>query len=403
MATMTEINEFIKNKAKELEAETIRIRTYLYEHPELSSKEYETVKFLKETIKEFGLEVEDVLGSTGFTVLFDTGKPGKTLGIRTDIDALPVEENPQNLAGPRKYYSKHPGVMHACGHDGHMAIVLSTMNILTEMKHYLSGKIYFIFEEGEEIGSGIEAMVQHLDNRGIDAIYGNHLAAFMDSGTISVDAGPRMAGAILVDFTVRGKSGHGSRPDMSINPIFAVANILTGLTNAWTNQIDVTKTVTLGLTQIHGGEADNVIPDKVNIRGSLRFYDVEEGRKAIDIVKKVADFTAQAHNCTVEFGEGFKIAGNPVINDEKLAELAISGNEEVMPGSVVHDVIWFASESFNQYRKIAPTLFAFIGVRNEAYGSGAEHHNDQFDIDENALINGVLATTKFAVDFLHKQ
>lgn len=402
MTTMKNVNEFIKNRAKELEPETIRVRTYLYEHPELSSEEYETVKFLKEEINKIGLLIEEVPGSTGFTALLDTGKPGKTLGIRTDIDALPVEENPNNLAGPRKYFSKNPGVMHACGHDGHMAIVLSTMKILNDMKGYLSGKIYFIFEEGEEIGSGIEAMIKHIENKGINAIYANHLTAFMDSGTVSVDAGPRMAGAILVEFTVKGKSGHGSRPDLSINPVFAAANILTGLTNAWANQIDVTKTVTLGLTQIHGGTVNNVIPDIVEIGGSLRFYDVEEGRKALEIIKKVADFTAQAHNCTVEFSENFQIAANPVINDEKLAELALTGVEEVMPKSIVHDIRWFASESFNQYAKIAPTLFAFVGVRNEAYGSGAEHHNDKFDIDENALINGVIVTTKFATDFLMK-
>ncbi|CAM3308264.1 amidohydrolase [Filibacter tadaridae] len=402
MTLTTDVNEFVKNKAKELEPETIRVRTYLYERPELSGKEYETAKFLKEEIKKLGLKIEEVPGSTGFTALLDTGKEGKTLGIRTDIDALPIEENPQNLTGPRKYFSKNPGVMHACGHDGHMSIILSTMKILYEMKDSLSGRTYFIFEEGEEIGSGIEAMVRHLENKGIDAIYGNHLTSFMDSGTVGVDAGPRMAGAILVDFSVHGKGGHGSRPDLSINPVFATANILTGLTNAWANQIDVTKTVTLGLTQIHGGTANNVIPDKVNIGGSLRFYDVEEGEKALDIIKKIADFTARAHNCAVEFSENFKIAALPVMNDEKLAALAQAGIEEVMPGSVVHDVRWFASESFNQYAKIAPTLFAFVGVGNEEYGSGAEHHNDKFDVDENALVNGVLATTKFAVDFLMK-
>lgn len=397
---MTGVNEFIKNKAKELESETISTRAYLHENPEVSAKEYETSKFLKDEVKKSGLLVEEVPRSTGFTALLDTGKPGRIVGIRTDIDALPIEEDPMNLAGPKKYFSKNSGAMHACGHDGHMSIVLSTIKILKEMEKKLSGKIYFIFEEGEEIGSGIEAMVQHLENKGIDAIYGNHLASFMDSGTVGVDAGPRMAGAILVDFAVQGKSGHGSRPDLSINPVFAAANILTGLTNAWVNQIDVTKTVTLGLTQIHGGTASNVIPDKVDIGGSLRFYDVEEGKKALDIAKNIIKVTAKAHNCTVEFSERFKISGMPVINDWELAELAQKGNEEIMPGSVVHDVKWFASESFNQYAKISPTLFAFIGIRNEEYGSGAEHHNDKFDIDENALINGVLATTKFAVDFL---
>lgn len=399
----TEMNAFIKKKAKELEQETIRIRSYLHENPELSSKEFKTVAFLKDKIQELDLIIENVPGSTGFTVLFDTGKPGKTLGIRTDIDALPVEENQDNLAGPRKYISKNPGVMHACGHDGHMAIVLSTMKILKAMQDDLTGKVYFIFEEGEEIGAGIDAMIKHLEDKEMDAIYGNHLVAFMDSGTVSVNAGPKMAGAILVDFTVLGKGGHGSRPDLSINPLFASAHVLTGLTNAWANQIDVTKTVTLGLTQIHGGSANNIIPDKVRIEGSLRFYDVEEAKKALDIVKKVADLTARAHNCTVEFSGDFKISANPVINDEELAEIAVEGNEEIMPGSVAGDVKWFGSEPFNQYAQIAPTLFAFIGIRNEAYGSGAEHHNEKFDVDENALINGVLATTKFAMDFLLKE
>lgn len=397
---MNEMTTFIKRKAKQLEADTINIRTHLHEHPELSSKEYETVKYLKKRIIALGLEIEDVPNSTGFTALLDTGKQGKTLGIRADIDALPIEEHPNNLAGPRKVISKNKGVMHACGHDGHMAIVLSTMEILVEMKSELTGKVYFIFEEGEEIGAGIDAMVAHLEDKQIDAIYGNHLAAFMDSGTISVDAGPKMAGAIFVDFSVYGKSGHGARPDLSVNPLFGAAHVLTGLTNAWANQLDVTKTVTLGLTQIHGGSANNVIPEKVDIGGTLRFYDVEEGKRAIDIVKKVADLTAQAHNCTVKFSDNFKVVAHPVVNDEKLAEIAIRGNEEIIPGSVVHDVQWFASEPFNQYATIAPTLFAFVGTRNEAAGSGAEHHNEQFDLDEKALIYGVQATTKFAVDYL---
>src|SRR5699024_9733547 len=142
-----------------------------------------------------------------------------------------------------KCISKHKGVMHACGHDGHMAIVLTTMEILYEMKDKLNGKIYFVFDEGEEIGRGIDAIVKHHQDKKIDAVNGNDLAAFMDSGTIAADEGHRMAGAILVDMTVWGKGGHGSRPDLSINPVFAAAHVLTGLTNAWANQIDVRKTV----------------------------------------------------------------------------------------------------------------------------------------------------------------
>lgn len=395
-----DINDFLSKRAKELESETIDLRAYLYAHPEVSTQEFETSKYLKEKVTDMGLIVEEVPDRTGFTALLDTKKPGKILGIRTDIDALPIEENPNNLAEKRQYNSKNPGVMHACGHDGHMAIVLTVIKIMKEIENELTGKIYFIFEDAEETGEGIEAMVNHLENKGIEAIYGNHLAAFLDSGKISVDSGPRMAGAIIVDFTVYGKSGHGSRPDLAINPVFASAQILSALSSAWANRIDVTKTVTLGLTQIHGGSANNVIPDDVKIGGSLRFFNVEEGKKALNLMKSVIQLTAEAHECTVEFDPKFEIAADPVVNDHDLALLAQDGIKDLMPDALVPEVTWFASESFNQYQKVAPSVFAFVGMRNEAYGSGAEHHNNKFDVDDQALIFGVLATAKFAVDYL---
>lgn len=396
----SEMMTFIKNKAKELEAETIEVRAHLHEHPEVSSQEFETAKYLKEKVKEMGLTIEEIPGGTGFTALLEMGSPGKTLGIRTDMDALPIEENPNNLAGKRKYLSKNSGMMHACGHDGHMAIVLTVIKIMHGMKEDLSGKIYFIFEEAEEIGAGIKPMLQHLKDKNIETIYGNHLAAFLDSGTICVDKGAMMAGAVFVDFTVHGKSGHGSRPDLSVNPVFAAAQILNGLTTAWANRLDVTKTVTLGLTQIHGGSANNVIPDKVDIGGSLRFFDEEEGERALKLIKEIADMTARAHACTVEFDQSVDIVTMPVINDKELAVQAQNSIDSILPGALVHDVTWFASEPFNKYSTIAPIVFAFIGMRNKEYGSGAEHHNDKFDVDDKALIHGVLAMAKFAADFL---
>ena len=402
--TMPDLNSLIIEKAKAWEEETIQLRTYFHENPEMSSEEFATAAFLKEEIQRLGLDVEEVPGSTtGFTALLDTGKPGKTLGIRTDMDALPVTEHAENLVSKRAYISKNPGVMHACGHDGHMAILLTTMKIMHEMKDQLTGKIYFIFEEGEEIGAGIEAMVAHLADKKLDAVYGNHLAAFLDSGKVAVDEGPKMAGANLLEFFVHGQSGHASRPDLAVNPVFAAAQVLTALTNAWANQVDVTKTVTLSLTQIHGGSAHNVIPNEVSLGGSLRFFDVEEGERATEILKKVATLTAEAHNCTMTFVDNDQVTASPVINDARLAELAEAGVEEVLPGAQEQGVEWFASEPFNQYQRLAPVLFTFIGIRNEAFGSGAEHHNDKFDIDENALINGVLTMTKFAVDFLTKE
>src|SRR5699024_4448398 len=175
--TMPDLNSLIIEKAKAWEEETIQLRTYFHKNPEMSSEEFATAAFLKEEIHRFGLEVEEVPGSTtGFTALLDTRKPGKTLGIRTDMDALPVTEHTEKLVSKRTYISKNPGNMHACKHEGHIAILLTTIKIMHEMKDQLAGKIYFIYEEGEEIGAGIEAMVVYLADKKLDAVYGNHLA-----------------------------------------------------------------------------------------------------------------------------------------------------------------------------------------------------------------------------------
>lgn len=394
-------NKELLERIGDLDTYMSETRGYLHQYPEVSSEEWETRKFLKEEINKLGLPITDVEG-TGFYVTLDTGRPGKTVGLRTDIDALPIIEQPDNLAGPRKWLSKNNGASHMCGHDGHMSVLLAAMKILVDIQDELQGKIIFIFEEGEEIGSGIEAMIEGLAGLGIDGIYGTHLAAFMPTGEICIDGGARMAGAAVIDFEVVGRSGHGSRPDLSINPIFAAANILTGLTSAWANQVDVSKTVTLGLTQIHAGSVNNVIPETAYIGGSLRYFDVEEGHKAVDVMKKVAENTAAAHLCSVRYLDSMRFATIPVINDDELASLARAGAEDLFPGSVVEGIQWYASESFSHYARIAPSVFAFVGVSNEQVGSGAEHHNDYFDIDEGALKYSLGSTVKFAINFLTK-
>ena len=177
---MTISNELIINKSDSLGKYLIETRRFLHENPELSGIEYDTSKFLKDEVSNLGLEIKDV-GGTGFYAILDTGKPGKTIGLRTDIDALPIKESESNLANIRKTRSKLEGVFHACGHDGHMAILLTAARILNDIKNHLSGRIIFIFEEGEEIGSGIDKMIEGLKNENIDAIYGNHLASFLES------------------------------------------------------------------------------------------------------------------------------------------------------------------------------------------------------------------------------
>jgi amidohydrolase len=392
--------DMIINKVQEANEYVMNTRGYLHTIPELSGKEYETSKFLLEEIKKLGLPFEMVT-ETGFIATLDTGKPGKTVALRTDLDALPMDEDSNNLKGEKKFVSKIKGACHSCGHDAHMAMMLGAMKVLCSLKDQLTGKVLFCFEDGEEIWTGIYKMMDVLATKQVDAVYGTHVTSFMKSGTISVEPGPRMAGAATIEIDVLGKSGHGSRPDLAINPLFAAAQVLTGISSAWNNQLDVTKTVTLGLAQIHGGTINNIIPEKVFIGGTLRFFDMEAGAKAVEVVKNVATLTAKAHGCEVNL-DRTKISSHPVINDDDLAELAIDGISQVLPeNSLVTGVKWFASESFSLYGQKYPSVLAFVGIGNEELGSGAEHHNIHFDVDDNALKTGVAATVKFATDFLN--
>lgn len=394
-------NEKWLKKISEYEQYLIKTRRYLHENPEVSGKEYDTSAFLQQEVQKCGLPITKVEG-TGFYAILDTGKAGKTLGIRTDIDALPMCEPENNLKGKRVCCSKREGAMHACGHDGHMATVLAAIQLLLSMKDELTGRIVFIFEEGEEIGSGISHMIEALKLVGLDAVYGVHLTAFMQSGDISIDAGPRMAGATLIECDVIGRGGHGSRPDLSINPIFAMANILTGIASAWANQIDVSKTVTLGISQCHAGQANNVIPDSAFIGGTLRYFDINEGKKALEVFKHVAEKTAQAHLCQVVFRKSMDVLTAPVINDEHLSNLARTSAIELYGSKVIEHAPWYASETFSDYAKLAPIVFAFVGIANEEIGSGAEHHNVYFDLDEQALSYSLGVMVKFALDYLTK-
>lgn len=393
-------NDLIKEKISENKEDIIKTRRYLHENPELSEKEFETSKYLKKRCEDLGLIVEDIPDTTGFTALLDTGRPGKTLGIRADMDALAIAENTCNLKSEKVVVSKNPGVSHACGHDSHMTIGLLSAKILKDFKDDLSGKIYFIFESAEETGAGIHAMVEHLRDKNLDAVYGNHQSSAIDVGKFKITKGPSHAGCVGIEFDVIGKGGHGSRPDKLVNPIIAAAHIVTGLNSAWNNRLDVEKPITLGIGAINGGSSPNVIPDKATIKATLRFYDTDVARDALEVVRNVAEFTAKAHGCEVRFADYFKIVAEPVFNDEKLADFARESLESIYPGSLLKSEAGWGSESFYGYGKLCPTIFSYFGVRNEEKGIVAGAHTEKFDLDEEGIEYGLGLALKFAVDFL---
>ncbi len=388
-------NEEIKQQADMLKEYVIRCRRKVHEFAETSGKEEQTSAFVRKEMEDLGLPYERV-SATGLIAVLDTGRPGPHMALRADLDALPVPESRENLAGPRTCMSKNPATSHACGHDAHTAMLLGAMRALKAREDQLRGVFYFCFEEGEEDGRGVGSMLQALGRRKVDTVWGIHVYAGLPSGTICVDPGPRMAGAAGVDLTVIGKGGHGSRPDMAVNPVMCAAAIVTNAATAWVNQITAGETVTLGIASIQGGEGGNVIPDTARIKGSLRFFNMEEGQKAVEVFKRVAEHTAAMNRCTVEFGPRFKVLCSPVINDKKYAAVAREALLEAFGEEcVVSAEPWYASESFSRWLQTYPGVFAHLGTKNLEKGFGAAHHNSQFDVDEEVLSLGLRATLKY--------
>ena len=395
------LNEQIKKLVEGQEQYIIDCRHKLHAIPEVCSKEVKTKAFLMEEIKKSGLPYEEV-PTNSIIVKLDTGRPGKVVALRADIDGLPVKESEENLAGPRVCRSEHDGYCHACGHDAHMSMLLGALKVLPQLKDQLSGTVLFCFEEGEEQGTGVDALLAALEKYHVDRCWGIHVYADLAENKMSVDAGPRMAGSAVTTATFKGKGGHGSRPDMARNPVFAAAAFLNNLSMVFGQKITAGQTVTLGITMVHAGEASNVIADTAELGGTFRFFNMEEGQRAADRFVKTAEHTAAMFDCTAEFPRGKPVvAGGPVINDAAAAALAQKVLPEVLPeGTVVPCEPWYASESFGQWLRKYPGVFAFLGIKNEEAGFGALHHNEKFDFNDKALKLGALATVRYAVEWL---
>lgn len=393
------MDEILHAEMKDLTDYCIQLKDYFHKNPELSGKEYQTSEYIKNNLIEDNLIIENV-SETGFIAILDSGKPGKTIALRSELDALPIKESTNNLKTKKKVISDTDGLMHACGHDGHMAILLTTMKFLNSHIDKLQGRIIFIFEEGEEQATGIDAMVSHLKKYKIDAIYGNHLFSDLATGKICVSPGSIMAGAGIISMKVVGQGGHASRPDLAKNPLIAATNIINECSVLWNYRRDITKTVSLGFSQIHSGNQNNVIADEAYIGGTVRFFDIEEGRNSIGLIKKTASSVAAFYDCSVIFDDSMELFFPPVVNDQALAQLAKNILKEQDQTLIETNVKWFASETFANYSEIAPSLFSLVGINNSGKGTGADHHNAHFEIDDDSIILALDLMIKFVIGFL---
>jgi amidohydrolase len=382
-------------KAVEQEKEYLQdMYVYFHENPEVGGKEENTIKVVMDELKKMGIACEHRQG--GVIGWINKGKAGKKIGLRADVDALPMAESPDNLKGPRRYCSNTDAAMHACGHDGHTAMLLTAAKIMVDHADDVDGEVVLMFEQGEEMGYGVDGIAQMVLDEKPDAIWGIHLYADMESGKISVDAGPRMAAGIFFEIEITGQGGHGSRPDLSQSPIDCLVDVYSNMNQMKMTALDPFKATTFSVGKIHGGSAPNIIPESISFAGSFRVTDLEESKKAVSRTKEILEHCCALHHCTYKIASGLKPSGMIVMNHPGLAKAAEDAIRTEMGEQYLKSVPpWMASESMSKYLKYAPGVFAFVGISNEEKGTGAAHHNPRFEVDEEVLPLGVMATLAY--------
>lgn len=389
--------------ARQVETYVIELRRDFHRYPELSLQEHRTIGVVTSELEKMGIPYE-VVPNGGVIGIIEGADPGKSLILRADLDALPMKEEEVNLKTKKLVVSETDQAAHTCGHDGHTAMLLGAAKIFSENKEKLKGKVILAFEQAEEIGGGIYRLLHRLKEIGADGVWGIHLKSDIPSGKISVDPGPRMASSMYFKVKIIGKSGHGSRPDLSISPLDCFTVFYQKLKDLRVSVLNPFKPVTYSIGTVHAGSAPNIIPESLEFGGSIRFLHYEQALKIEQEFKRILEKTCELYRCTYEFIQEPKSADSVVNNQEDCAAIASESVQKALGANTLyHYPAWMASETFGFYQKYFPGVFALVGIANAEKGTGAEHHNIYFDIDEDVLTLGVAATIQYTMDFLQNE
>ena len=359
-----------------LRPELIALRREVHRHPELAYAETATAARIAAALDRDGIAVRTGIGGTGVVATLGSGG-GRTVMLRVDMDGLPIQEQ-----SDAEYASRIAGAMHACGHDGHVAMGVMAARILAGRE--LPGTVRVLFQPAEEGEGGAQAMVAGGVLEGVDVTIGVHLWNELPVGTLGVKAGPLMAAVDRVKIVIHGRGGHGGRPEASADPIVAAAHVVTALQTIVAREVSPVQSAVVTIGSIHGGEAFNVIPDTVTLTGTIRTFDDAIRRSMPERVARIASGIAQGLGCRAEVEVK---AGNPaVVNDPGAAEIARRAALRVVaPEMVVSPVPTMGGEDMAVYFERAPGCFVFVGSSNPARGLDQPHHSPRFDFDEDAL------------------
>jgi amidohydrolase len=384
----------------------IKTRRMLHECAELSGREFETVRFIKKTLEEWSIpytEIED-----GGIVAFLTGKKEKgnrrvrTLVLRADVDALPIVENEYNLVRKRDCISQNRGVMHACGHDAHTAVLLSASRILFGMREAINGRILAVFERGEERLGLLANIIAWFEREGIrlDGAHAIHVRPDLPSGKIAVLQGPVFASPLVFDITLKGTSGHGSRPDLANSPLDCFVHFYNALKSLRERYISPFELLTTNIGVVNYGTLSNVISSELRFNGSARLYHEETATKFAAELDNLLEHITAAFHCAYQKNK-FGAPLHPVINEKAMVRIGQKAVRRYLGGGFLVDTYepMMCSDDFAFFGKVCPILMVHLGIGNPEKGTGGELHSDTFDVDEDALPLGVAETAAFTLQF----
>jgi len=392
----------IRAAAERIRPATVAVRRDLHAHPELSNREERTGHLVAERLRGLGLEVRYPVAKTGVVGILRGGRPGGGVALRADIDALPIEET-----NALSFRSQTPGVMHACGHDAHTAILLGAAEVLAGFKARLPGTVVFLFQpaeegapEGEEGGASLMVKEGALDDPKVEAVFGLHVGSWVKVGQAGWTDGPIFASSDTFRIEVEGKTVHGAQPHMGIDPVPIAAELVQALQLIVSRQVDGRQPRVLTIGRIEGGTRFNIIAGRVTMDGTLRTHDATVRSEIKARMARTVKGVAEAHGTTATLR--FLDEGNPpTVNDAALArDVAVPALRRVFGEGAVRVEPQMVAEDFPAFGEKAPTFYFLLGTRNDARGIASVNHTAAFDVDEDALPLGVRAMATLAWQFL---
>ena len=408
-----QLKQKITASINKIEPQCIEWRRQIHLHPELANNEFKTAKLVADHLKKLGLEVKEGIAKTGVLGILRGAKPGPCIALRADMDALPVIERVAlPFASKEKtiYNGQEVGIMHACGHDTHVAMLMSVAEILSGLKNELKGTVKFIFQPAEEGApegelGGAELMVKEgvMDNPKVDAIFGLHIQSRVETGTIEYKSGAFMATADFFSIKVKGKASHGSQPWLGVDPISASAQIINGLQTIVSRESELTKApVVITVGKIQGGVRNNIISEECTMLGTIRTLDSamqkDVHKKFIHTIKKIAEASGAEADVVIE------TKALLTYNDPGLVKKMLPSLQTAIGADNVKERGWVTgAEDFSYYGSKAPSFFFYLGGMTKGADSklAPPHHTPDFYIDEAGMKTGILAFCQLVTDYFN--